>query len=64
MYRQLNDKEEQVVHQYYSTEELEKYIQKQPHNTNVEINELHEDGQFTINLQDIESNSCDYVYCD
>ena len=34
MYRQLNDKEEQVVHQDYSTEELEKYIQKQPHNTN------------------------------
>ena len=31
MYIQLNDKEEQVVHQDYSTEELEKYIQKQPH---------------------------------
>ena len=32
--------------------------------SNVEINELHEDGKFTINLQDVEPNSCDYVYYD
>ena len=55
----------------YDTEHLDFYIgniveitDKSIVISNVEINELHKDGQLTINLQDIESNSCDYVYYD
>lgn len=40
----------------YDTEHLDFYIGN--------IVEIHEDVKFTINLQDVEPNSCDYVYYD
>lgn len=32
--------------------------------SNIEINRCHEDGEMIIDLENIESNSCNYVYCD
>lgn len=31
--------------------------------SNIEINRCHEGGEMVIRLQDIEPNSCNYVYC-
>ena len=32
--------------------------------SNIEIDRCHEDGEMIIDLENIESNSCNYVYCD
>lgn len=32
--------------------------------SNIEIDRYHEDGEMIIDLENIESNSCNYVYCD